>query len=61
MENPIKVAKVILGHFGIGKGAAQEEPPAPVKAGIQPKKKSNVVKHNEALKEAHDLTKPEKK
>jgi hypothetical protein len=50
MENPIKVIKVVLGHFGIGKGEAKEPPKQPVKAGIE--KKSNVVKHNEALKEA---------
>jgi len=55
-----EVASVMLGHFGIGKGAAQEKPPAPVKAGIQPKK-SNVVKHNEALKDALDLPKAQKK
>jgi hypothetical protein len=59
MTGPIEVVKTVLGHFGIGKGAAQEKPPAAsVKAGIG--KKSNVVKHNEALKEALDMPKGKK-
>lgn len=53
-----EVASVVLGHFGIGKGAAEEPPKKPVKAGIE--KKSNVMKHNEALKEALDMPKEKK-
>ena len=54
-----EVAGVVLRHFGIGKGEAREKLPTPVKAGIQPKK-SNVVRHNEALKEALDMPKRKK-
>ena len=62
MASVKEVATTMLKHWGIGigTGQAQEKPPAPVKAGIQPKK-SNVVRHNQALKEAYDLTKVEKK
>lgn len=58
MENPVKVIKVVLGHFGIGKGEAKESPKPIIKAGIE--KKSNVMKHNEALKEVLDMPKGKK-
>lgn len=52
MENPIKVVKTILGHFGIGKGEAAEpqKPPKPIKAGIEKKNAYPKLTQSEQLK-----------
>jgi len=58
MTGPIKAVKIMLNHFGIGPKSSDAAPQPKPQQGIA--KKSNVVRHNEALKEALDLPKGKK-